>query len=221
MLSPAEPPVAMMHQMNTEFPGGKTIIDVSADFMQYLLRSTKVVFESSEPDGKLRWDSISESIELVLTHPNGWGGPQQVHLRNAAVRAGIVQDTPAGCSRVHFVTEGEASLSFCAAQTEAGRNLRVCHIVPTQCWFLTHSQPGEQALIIDAGGGTIGISTYKVLSTGPLRVGELYEPQRESDPSKLQIFLFDSIHSRLDPRWRTRYSESNRYGRRCVHTFHP
>ena len=132
MLSPAEPPVAMMHQMSTEFPGGKTIIDVFADFMQYLLRSTKMVFESSEPDGKLTWDSISESIELVLTHPNGWGGPQQAHLRNAAVKAGIVQDTSAGYSRVHFVTEGEASLSYCAALTEAGRNLRVCHTVSPQ-----------------------------------------------------------------------------------------
>ena len=46
---------------------------------------------------------------------------------------------------------------------------------------MTRSQPGEQALIIDAGGGTIDISTYKVLSNGPLQVEELYEPKCESD----------------------------------------
>jgi len=187
MLSPSGLPVAVTDQMNTELPKGKTIIDVFADFMQYLFCSTKVAFESSEPDGRLIWDSISESIELVLTHPHGWGGLQQTHLRNAAVKADIVQDSPAGRSRVHFVTEGEAGLRFCAAYTEAGRNLKVCHTVPAQCRFLTYSQPGEQALTIDAGGKTIDISTYKVLSTGPLQVEELYEPERESCPSRLQI----------------------------------
>jgi len=35
-------------------------------------------------------------------------------------------------------------------------------------------------LIIDAGGGTIDISTYRVLSNGPLQVEELYEPSCES-----------------------------------------
>ena len=41
------------------------------------------------------------------------------------------------------------------------------------------SQPNEQVLIIDAGGGTIDISTYKVLSDNPLQVEELYESQCE------------------------------------------
>ena len=57
---------------------------------------------------------------------------------------------------------------------------------------MTRSQPGEQALIIDAGGGTIDISTYKVLSNDPLRVEELYEPQCESDPSQWHVFSFKS-----------------------------
>ena len=43
-------------------------------------------------------------------------------------------------------------------------------------------------MIVDAGGGTIDISTYNVLSNGPLRVEELYEPQCELDTSKLQVF---------------------------------
>ena len=177
MLSPVDLPGEMMDQMSTDLPTGKTIVDVFADFMRYLFHSTRKVFKELEPNGELRWDSISESIELVLTHPNGWGGPQQAQLRNAAVIAGIVQDTPAGYSRVHFVTEGEASFSFCAANTEAGKNLKVRRTVSTQCRFLTYLQAGEQALIIDAGGGTIDISTYKVLSSRPLRVEELYEPE--------------------------------------------
>ena len=125
MLSPLDLPEEMTNQMSTDLPTGKTIIDVFADFMRFLFHSTRKVFKDSEPNGELKWNSISESIELVLTHPNGWGGPQQAQLRNAAVIAGIVQDTPAGHSRVHFVTEGEASFSFCAANTEAGENLKV------------------------------------------------------------------------------------------------
>ena len=174
----------MMDQMSIELPKGKTIIDVFADFMRYLFNSTKKLFESLEPNGELRWNSISKSIELVLTHPNGWRGLQQSRLRTAAIKAGIIQDTPAEHARVHFVTEGEASFNFCATHTQAGKNLKVCHTVRTQSWFLTRSQPGEQALIIDAGGGTIDISTYKVLGSGPLRVEELYEPKCESDLSQ-------------------------------------
>ncbi|KAF9783759.1 hypothetical protein BJ322DRAFT_1109608 [Thelephora terrestris] len=159
LLSSTELPIAIKEQMIAELPRGKTIIDVYADFMGYLFESTKALFKTSEPNGELRWDSVSENVELILTHPNGWGGLQQTLLRSAAVKAGVVPDTPAGHSSIHFVTEGEASFSFCATRTHAGRNLK----------------PGEQVLIIDAGGGTIDISTYKVLDNTPLQVEELYE----------------------------------------------
>ena len=127
MMSPIEPSAAMKDQMTTELPKGKTIVDVFADFMRYLFDSTRTLFMDSEPNGQLRWDSISNNIELVLTHPNGWGGPQQSQLRTAAIRAGIVPDTPTGRSSVHFVTEGEASFNFCATHTQAGKGLKVRH----------------------------------------------------------------------------------------------
>ena len=127
MISPTEPSAEMKDLMCTQLPKGKTIIDVFADFMRYLFDSTKALFKATEPSGELRWASVSDSIELVLTHPNGWGGPQQMQMRTAAVQAGIVPDTPVGRSRVHFVTEGEASFNFCATHTQAGRNLKVCY----------------------------------------------------------------------------------------------
>ena len=134
MLSPTELSAAMKGQMSTQLPKGKTIIDVFADFMGYLFDSTKALFRASESNGESIWDSISNSIELVLTHPSGWGGPQQTQLRTAAVRAGIVPDNPAGRSRVHFVTEGEAGFNFCAAYTQKGKELEVCRTVPVRCW---------------------------------------------------------------------------------------
>jgi len=118
--------------MSTGLPRGKTIIDVFADFMGYLFDSTKALFKTSESNGQSKWNSVLNGIELVLTHPNGWGGPQQAKLRTAAVQAGIIPDTPAGRSRVHFVTEGEASFCFCATETRAGKDLNVCGTAATQ-----------------------------------------------------------------------------------------
>jgi len=129
MLSPSDLSAAMVDQMSTELPKGKTIVDVFADFMRYLFDSTEALFKSSEPN--VRWDTIS-TIDLVLTHPNGWRGPQQSQLRTAAVKAGLIRDTPADHARVRFISEGEASFNFCATHTQAGENLKVCHAVSAQ-----------------------------------------------------------------------------------------
>jgi len=125
MISPMELSAAI--QMCTQLPKGKTIVDVFADFMRYLFDSAKAHFISSGPAAEIRWNSVSNNIELVLTHPNEWGGSQQAKMRTAAVRAGIVPDTKEGHSRVHFVTEGEASFNFCVTHTQAGKDLKVRH----------------------------------------------------------------------------------------------
>ena len=125
MLGPKGPPAGLRNQMSTTLPRGKTIVDVFSDFMRYLFDSTKALFISSDQNGEHRWNSVSSKIELVLTHPNGWGGPQQSQLRTAAIQAKIVPDTPEGHARVHFVTEGEASFNFCATHTQASDNLKV------------------------------------------------------------------------------------------------
>ena len=125
MMGPTEPSAAMKDQMSVDLPRGKTIVHVFSDFMRYLFDSTKALFISSDVNGEQRWNSVSSKIELVLTHPNGWGGPQQSQLRTAAARAGIVPDTKEGHSRVHFVTEGEASFHFCATHTRENGNLKV------------------------------------------------------------------------------------------------
>jgi len=132
MLSPSDLSAAMVDQMSMELPKGKTIIDVFGDFMRYLFDSTQALFKSSEPN--VKWDSIS-TIELVLTHPNGWKGPQQGQLRTAAVKAGLIEDTPAEHARIHFVSEGEASFSFCATNTQAGENLKVSRTISAQSRF--------------------------------------------------------------------------------------
>ena len=125
MLGPTVPPANLRNQMSKDLPRGKTIINVFSDFMRYLFNSTKAMFVSSDQAGEYRWNSVVDNIELILTHPNDWVGPQQNQLRTAAVQAKIVPDTQEGHARVHFVTEGEASFNFCATHTNSGQNLKV------------------------------------------------------------------------------------------------
>ena len=127
LLGPSEPPAALKNYISEAPPKGKTIVDVVSDFMRYLFDSTKSLFVSSDQNGELRWNSVAGSIELILTHPNEWGGLQQSRLRTAAIKAGIVPDTPEGRARIHFVTEGEASFNFCVTHTQAGKSLKVWH----------------------------------------------------------------------------------------------
>ena len=49
-------------------------------------------------------------------------------MRQAAIAGGLIPDTPAGHSRVHFVTEGEASLHYCLDCGLASDAIKVHHI---------------------------------------------------------------------------------------------
>ncbi|KAF8058637.1 hypothetical protein FPV67DRAFT_1523179 [Lyophyllum atratum] len=143
-------------------PRNKTVLDIFTDFLSYLYTCARTYIQETHASGADLWASFEKRIEFVLTHPNGWEGAQQAHMRNAAVRAGMIPDTKEGRSRVHFVTEGEASLHFCIQSgltTEAMKN-------------------GEGVLIVDAGGGTIDISGYGQASADTeLSFQEIAPPQ--------------------------------------------
>ena len=95
-------------------PAGKTVVDVLADYLKYLYDCVKQFI--AETHGVTRWDSRVDRIDFVMSHPNGWGGSQQRKMRSAAIHAGLVPDTSDGHDRIHFVTEGEASLRWCIDQ---------------------------------------------------------------------------------------------------------
>jgi len=101
------------------------------------------------------WTLIENSIEFVFSHPNGWGGLQQQKYREAIQDAGLIPG-PEGQSRVHMITEGEASLHFCVSS------------VPQDS---TDTIP-QAIIIIDAGGGTIDLSVYSV-SFDPIACEEI------------------------------------------------
>lgn len=94
-------------------PPNKTVVQVFGDFLAYLFQCAKQYVVDTHPNGASLWASVEQRIEFVLSHPNGWEGVQQGKMRQAAVHAKLFPDTPAGHARVHFVSEGEASLLYC------------------------------------------------------------------------------------------------------------
>ncbi|KAF7760395.1 hypothetical protein Agabi119p4_11071 [Agaricus bisporus var. burnettii] len=117
-------------------PPGKTAVDLFADFLKYMDQSAKTYVGEHHPTLL-----SSGQVEYILSHPNAWEGAQQMLMRRAAVQAGLITDTPVDHKRVSFITEGEASLACCV---DKGLSIK----------------EGEGVTIVDAGGGTLDISTY-------------------------------------------------------------
>ncbi|KAJ3012576.1 hypothetical protein NUW54_g1828 [Trametes sanguinea] len=133
-------------------PTGKTAVDVCADFLAYLYRCAQDFILEAHSNGNSLWKSAQGRAEFVLSHPNGWSGLQQGLLRDAVVAARLVSDDAAGRERIHFVTEGEASLHFCLKNGITDEVLQI----------------GKTVMIVDAGGGTIDVSSYSFTSVVPL-----------------------------------------------------
>ncbi|KAI0708747.1 hypothetical protein C8T65DRAFT_740129 [Cerioporus squamosus] len=141
-------------------PAGKTVVQVLADFMRYMVDCARTYISESEASGESLWNSVKDTVDFVLCHPNGWEGLQQSKMRQAAILAGLVPETPEGHDRVHFVSEGEAGLHFCVQN----------------CLTSESITPGERIMVVDAGGGTVDISSYVFKSSAPLSVEETASP---------------------------------------------
>jgi len=139
-------------------PRGKSAVQVLADFMNYLFKCARTYIQESHLN---LWRSVENSIEFVLTHPNGWEGPQQQQIRRAVKLAGLISSEEEQ-SHVHLLTEGEASLHFCVSNVIASdafsSPIAVSDFPPEE-----EDQTGSQGVVIvDAGGGTIDLSAYSM-----------------------------------------------------------
>ncbi|KAF9480733.1 hypothetical protein BDN70DRAFT_931447 [Pholiota conissans] len=134
-------------------PLNKTVVEVFADFLFYLFKCASNYIQDAHPNGVDLWASVKGEIYFVLSHPNGWGGAQQADMRRAAVTAGLIPNTTAGHARLSFVTEGEASLHFAVQNGLATSGMK----------------NGEGVVIVDAGGGTIDISSYSAKKSASMQ----------------------------------------------------
>ncbi|KAI9573190.1 hypothetical protein HD554DRAFT_2059660 [Boletus coccyginus] len=156
-------------------PQGRSAIQVLGDFMRYLFSCARNYIIESHASGASMWRSMENKIEFILTHPNGWEGLQQQHIRRAAEIAGLVPGGEENSGRIHLLTEGEASLHFCVTHVLASDPL-------SQVPILSSDDPEEEVeeesehqgiVIIDAGGGTIDLSAYSVKLSPPKEFKEI------------------------------------------------
>ena len=116
-------------------PTNKTVIQVLADFMKYLFVCSREYIQDTHANGHELWQSVENDIDYVISHPNGWEGYQQSQMRDAAILAGLIEDTDKGRKKVTFLTEGEASLHYAIRNGLPSGALDVrgspCHLFPT------------------------------------------------------------------------------------------
>ncbi|KII84791.1 hypothetical protein PLICRDRAFT_146294 [Plicaturopsis crispa FD-325 SS-3] len=135
-------------------PPRKTVEDVFVDYLGYVKQEIKKFIEDSYGDGHAIWKTLYPHMAVILTTPNGWEGRQQTRMREAAVRAELVDAS--GKQRIKFVTEAEAAVLY-AADSGSINN-----------WLVE----GERIILCDCGGGTLDITGYRIEGLNPLRLAE-------------------------------------------------
>ncbi|KAJ7760087.1 hypothetical protein DFH07DRAFT_1023117 [Mycena maculata] len=99
------PGASRTQQIIPPLPANKCALDVIADFLWYLVQCAKIYIQDRYPSGTALWISLEDSMEFVLTHPNGWGGEQQAKMRMATILAGLVP-RPEAHDHIHFLGKG-------------------------------------------------------------------------------------------------------------------
>ncbi|KDN48294.1 hypothetical protein RSAG8_02886, partial [Rhizoctonia solani AG-8 WAC10335] len=123
-------------------PFGVSLRQVYSDFLGYLLRHTKSYFENRFLDGAQVWESHKPTMEVVMSHPNGWGAREQ---------AGFTTSDMAP-SNIRFVTDTDASAYYCLLNASLTSRL----------------QTGDVLLLCDAGDAATRVSLHRVESTSPI-----------------------------------------------------
>jgi hypothetical protein len=173
-------------------PLNKTVVDVFADFLSYLLECASSFIQDTHANGAYLWASVKDQIDFVLSHPNGWAGPQQVKMRKAAILAKLVPDTAAGHARLSLVTEGEANFHF---SLQNGLPIGAM-------------KEGDGAVIVQAGSSTIDISSYCK------NAWHAFEEVAPSQCKTFPIFTFvlQKTHNFLQASSMARYSLPSMHG---------
>ncbi|KAK2776029.1 hypothetical protein FQN53_002888 [Emmonsiellopsis sp. PD_33] len=133
-------------------PEGKTAKELAQDYMtclyQHVLKYLQKAYKS-KIIGNL-------PIHAILTAPADWGPEYKATLINIAEAAGIASRD---CDRISTIDEPEAAAlaAFTAAQEGPALN---------------GFEPNTNAVIIDIGGGTVDLITYKIISTKPFKIAE-------------------------------------------------
>ncbi|KAK4046961.1 hypothetical protein OIO90_006379 [Microbotryomycetes sp. JL221] len=126
-------------------PFGKNVVDVISDFLREVWRYSKK--QITEEIGSV---VDLDAADVLLTVPAAWDAAGTSLMREAAIRAGLVQSSRGGDKnwrdRLQIITEPEAGAIH--ASTLA---------------TLHHLRPSQSFLLCDAGGGTVDTAVYKLM----------------------------------------------------------
>ncbi|KAG8705098.1 hypothetical protein FRC09_003157 [Ceratobasidium sp. 395] len=148
----------LMLILETYIKPGKRPLDVIADFLTCLWKNAK-----QQISNKVGTTTDLDSADVWLTVPARWDAQACSIMREAAVRAGIVQrdTTTEGIYstrsyRLKIITELEAAAVYC-----------------TQLTSLHQLHPDQHMMICNAGEHSVDLAIYKVLgSPTRLEIGE-------------------------------------------------
>ncbi|KAI0163950.1 hypothetical protein GGR57DRAFT_498034 [Xylariaceae sp. FL1272] len=134
---------------------GKSPVDLVGDYLKALWDHCINEIEDENGDYLIR----ATPIHVILTVPAIWKGYARQRMQEAATKAGILGHRPAGNTTLSFISEPEAATLATLSELDIRQD------------FST----GDTFVVLDAGGGTVDIISYKVEKTEPLVVSECVE----------------------------------------------
>ncbi|KAJ7764838.1 hypothetical protein B0H16DRAFT_1718048 [Mycena metata] len=148
LLRPAHLPI-IKDLVLPPLPPNIQVDQIFTDHLSYIKDQVKAYITSTYGSGGDIWDILSPTMYVILTTPNGWEGSQQNRMRQAAIKAGLVDEE--GGRRVKFVTEAEAAVLYAADSGSVND------------WLVEDGH----LILCDCGGGTVDITGYKINAVKP------------------------------------------------------
>ena len=94
----------------------------------------------------------NQQVLWCLTVPTIWDDEHKQLMRDAAIMAGCISEDVSDKERLLLVFEPEAAAVRCQEEDAANFNISVMN-------------PGTKIMVVDAGGGTVDTTLYRVVST--------------------------------------------------------
>ncbi|KAI0439053.1 hypothetical protein F4803DRAFT_568959 [Xylaria telfairii] len=134
---------------------GKTAVEIVGDYLKVLWNHVISEIEDEKGTSLIR----GTRYHVVLSIPAIWKDYARDRMREAAKRAGIFDHRIAGETTLDFISEPEAAALATLPELDNRDDLAI----------------GDSFVVMDAGGGTVDIISYKVEKLEPMIVSECVE----------------------------------------------
>ncbi|KAI0453565.1 hypothetical protein F5B21DRAFT_525719 [Xylaria acuta] len=134
---------------------GKTAIELVGDYLKVLWKHIIADIKAQKGASLVG----GTRYHVVLSVPAIWKEYARDRMRQAAQRAGILEDRIAGKTSLGFISEPEAAALATLPDLDNSDNLTV----------------GDSFVVMDAGGGTVDIISYKIEKLEPMAMSECVE----------------------------------------------